>query len=161
MSNLSKYFTLDLVRKSAEASRRGIDNAPNAEQIKALTALGENVYDKVKDQFPDCFTNSIFRSKALNAAIKGSDKSQHCKGEAVDIDRPTNKQNAELFKWILHNLDFDQMIAEFCTDEGPEWVHVSFTTTRKNRKMVEVASGEHTGAGASYVMFTGKEKWYK
>jgi zinc D-Ala-D-Ala carboxypeptidase len=164
MSELSKYFTLELVKKSSTATREGIDNTPNAEQIQALTALGLNVYDKVKDQFPDCFTNSIFRSKALNDKIKGSLKSQHCKGEAVDIDRATNKQNVELFKWIKDNLEFDQLIAEFCDDNGPEWVHVSFTTKGKNRKMIETAeavNGEKTGAGASYKLFTGKEKWYK
>lgn len=159
--NLSKYLTLEQAKKSATASRLGIDNTPTPEHIEALKVLGEKVYDKVKDQFPNIFPSSIYRSKALNTAIKGAISSQHCKGEAVDIDSPSNKENASIFKWVKDNLEFDQMIAEFCTPEGPDWVHVSFTAKGKNRKQILVASGEHTGSGATYVLFTGKEVWYK
>lgn len=157
----SKYLTLELAQKSAEAKRRNIDNTPTPEHIKALQELGVNIYDKVKEKFPNAYPNSVYRSKALNTAIKGAINSQHLFGEAIDIDSPTNAENLEIFKFVKDNLDFDQMIAEFVDDNGPDWCHVSYTTRRKNRKEILVASGEHTGSGATYVVFTGKEKWYK
>ena len=42
--------------------------------------------------------------------------------------------NAAMFDWIKANLDYDQMIWEFGTDENPDWVHVSYVHQDKNRK---------------------------
>lgn len=161
MDKISEYLTLDDCKKSATAKRLGIDNTPNEAQIESLKKLGVEVYDKVKKQFPNCYTESVFRSVALNTAIKGALSSQHCLGEAIDIDSPTTAYNLEIFKWVLKNISFDQMIAEFPDDHGPAWVHVSWKSKEKNRKQVLTAAGEHTGAGASYVTFTGKESWFK
>lgn len=161
MDKISEYLTLDDCKKSATAKRMNIDNTPNEAQIESLKKLGVEVYDKVKKRFPNCYTESVFRSTALNTAIKGALSSQHCKGEAVDIDSPTTTYNLEIFKWVLKNISFDQMIAEFPDENGPAWVHVSWKSKEKNRKQVLTAAGEHTGAGASYVTFTGKEPWFK
>jgi len=38
-----------------------------------------------------------------------------------------------MYEWIKENLDFDQMIWEFGTDENPNWVHVSFVNEGENR----------------------------
>jgi hypothetical protein len=77
----------------------------------------------------------VYRGQELNNAVKGSITSQHCTGEAMDIDnvKPTNK---EVFDYIKDNLDFDQLIWEFGTKENPEWVHVSYESTGKQRKQV-------------------------
>jgi hypothetical protein len=78
--------------------------------------------------------NSFFRSPELNTAIGGSSKSQHCKGQAIDIDDTFHKAtNAEMYHWIKDNLDFDQMIWEFGDDDNPAWVHVSYVSPDKNR----------------------------
>ena len=37
---------------------------------------------------------------------------------------------------IKNNLDFDQIIWEFGTDENPDWVHVSYESSGKQRKQV-------------------------
>jgi hypothetical protein len=79
--------------------------------------------------------NSFFRSPELNKAIGGSSKSQHCEGRAMDIDDVYgHKTNSEMFKYIKENLDFDQMIWEFGSDENPDWIHVSYCSSEENRK---------------------------
>ena len=78
--------------------------------------------------------NSFYRGPELNAAIGGSSKSQHCHGQAIDIDDTYgNASNAEMYNWIKANLDYDQMIWEFGTDENPNWVHVSYVSPESNR----------------------------
>ena len=64
----------------------------------------------------------------------GSATSQHCKGQAMDIDDTFGRAtNAEMFIWIKHHLDFDQMIWEFGDDNNPDWVHISYVSKEKNR----------------------------
>jgi hypothetical protein len=79
--------------------------------------------------------NSFFRCEELNKAIGGSTKSQHCQGRAIDIDDYYgNVSNAFMYHYIKDNLDFDQLIWEFGTDENPDWVHVSYVDADSNRK---------------------------
>jgi len=78
--------------------------------------------------------NSFFRSPELNKAIGGSTKSQHCHGQAIDIDDTFNRAtNAEMYEFIKEHLDFDQMIWEFGDEDNPDWVHVSYVSEAKNR----------------------------
>ena len=77
--------------------------------------------------------NSFYRSPELNTAIGGSATSEHCKGQAIDIDDTFGKAtNAEMYNWIKDNLDFDQMIWEFGDNDNPAWVHVSYVSPEKN-----------------------------
>jgi hypothetical protein len=78
--------------------------------------------------------NSFFRCPELNKAIGGSSKSQHCKGQAMDIDDTYGRMtNAEMYHFIKEHLDFDQMIWEFGDDDNPDWVHVSYISPKENR----------------------------
>ena len=78
--------------------------------------------------------NSFFRCPELNKAIGGSSKSQHCKGQAIDIDDTFGRMtNAEMYHFIKEHLDFDQMIWEFGDDDNPDWVHVSYVSPEDNR----------------------------
>ena len=79
----------------------------------------------------------------MNEAVGGSSKSQHCKGEAVDIEVP-GVPNAEVAEWIRDNLSFDQLILEFYTVGIPDsgWVHVSYLDPDANRKSVLTAVKE-------------------
>ena len=78
--------------------------------------------------------NSFFRSTSLNEAVGGVSSSQHCKGEAIDLDDVYGcKSNAEMFMHIRENLDFDQLIWEFGTDMNPNWIHVSYVGKDENR----------------------------
>ena len=79
--------------------------------------------------------NSFFRCPQLNKAIGGSTKSQHCHGQAIDIDDTYGKvANSEMYNYIKNNLDFDQMIWEFGDDDNPAWVHVSYVSEDENRR---------------------------
>jgi hypothetical protein len=78
--------------------------------------------------------NSFFRCPELNKAIGGSTSSQHCKGQAMDLDVTYgDNPNAKIFNFIKDNLDFDQLIWEFEDDENPDWVHVSYVGKISNR----------------------------
>lgn len=140
---LSKNFTMAEFTKSQTAERRGIDNTPEGEHLDAAVALFENVVQKVRDHFGPTVINSGYRSPELNEAVGGSSRSQHCKGEAADIEVP-GTPNAELAEWIVDNLDFDQVILEFYTPGIPDsgWVHVSYKADGENRKSILTAMKE-------------------
>lgn len=128
--------------KSRTATRLGLSNSPNEEHVKNMQALAENIFQPLRDYFGvPIHISSGYRSEALNNAIGGSKSSQHCKGEAMDIDRDGYSQpnNAQIFEYIKNNLDFDQMIWEFGTQQNPEWVHVSHKRDGKNRAELLVA----------------------
>jgi len=137
---LSKNFTMAEFTKSQTAERKGIDNTPQGEHLDAAKALFENVVQKVREHFGVTVINSGYRSPALNEAVGGSSKSQHCKGEAADIECP-GTANADVANWIVDNLDFDQVILEFYTPGIPDsgWVHVSYKADGSNRKSILTA----------------------
>ena len=79
----------------------------------------------------------------MNTAIGGSSRSQHCLGEAIDIDDVYSKaNNADFFNYIKDKLEFDQLIWEFGDNEQPDWVHVSYRLA-KNRMNVLKAIREN------------------
>ena len=129
MVRLSKNFTLQEFTKSQTAERRGIDNTPVEGHLENAKALFENVVQPVRDNFGVTVINSGYRCGDLNYAIGGSNTSQHCKGQAVDIECP-GTPNYDVAKWIEDNLDFDQLILEFYTPGIPDsgWIHVIYKT---------------------------------
>ena len=84
---LSVNLTLSECTKSATAKRLGLDNNPTAEHLDNLVAIAQNVFQPLREHFgvPIAVTSG-YRSKELNTAIKGSKHSQHCKGQALDLD---------------------------------------------------------------------------
>ena len=140
---LSKNFTLQEYTKSQTALRLGIDNQPGYEHLDKATKLFENVVQKVRDKFGVTVINSGYRGAKLNEAIGGSSNSQHCKGEAVDIECP-GTSNYEVAKFIEDTLDYDQLILEFYTPGIPDsgWVHVSYKS-EGNRKQSLTAMKEN------------------
>ena len=133
---LSEHLTLAEVTKSQTATRLGIDNDPDAHQLAALKAVAENIFEPLRNHFGvPIGISSGLRSKALNKAIGGSTRSQHCHGQALDIDADIygGINNRNIFRFIQNNLDFDQLIWEFGSDDNPAWVHVSFVDDDTNR----------------------------
>lgn len=139
---LSPNFTLQEFTKSQTALRMGIDNTPEEDHLVAAQSLFLMVVQRVRDNFGPTVINSGYRGPKLNEAVGGSSKSQHCKGEAVDIEVP-GVPNATVAEWIRDNLDFDQLILEFYTPGIPDsgWVHVSYKHG-ENRKSVLTAMKE-------------------
>ncbi len=136
MVRLSKNFTLQEFTKSQTAIRQGLDNTPGEEHLQNAKVLFENVVQPVRDNFGVTVINSGYRGPALNEAVGGSSKSQHCKGQAVDIECP-GTPNYDVANWIKENLDFDQLILEFYTPGIPDsgLVHVSYKA-EGNRKSI-------------------------
>jgi len=140
MSQLSKHISLSEFCHSNTAKRKGIDNSIyDAKHLADAKTLCEKVFEPIRTHFGvPIKLSSGYRSLALNKAIPGSSKtSQHCKGQAMDIDADilggvTNKQ---IFDYIKDNLEFDQLIWEFGTTSNPDWVHVSFNEGN-NRKQI-------------------------
>ena len=120
---------------SITATRRGIDNTPDKEHLDNMKLLAEKIFEPLRKWVGGPIRiNSFYRGPELNKAIGGSSKSQHCKGQAMDIDDTgCHKTNAEMYAWIKDNVDFDQMIWEFGDDENPNWVHVSYVSPEENR----------------------------
>ena len=135
---LSKNLVLAEVIRSETAKRKGISNMPTPEHIENFKKLAENVFQPIRDHFGvPIYISSGYRSKALNKAVGGSLSSQHCQGEAIDIDMDgTSITNKQIFDFIKDNLLFDQMIWEFGTDKNPGWVHVSYESTGRQRKQI-------------------------
>jgi zinc D-Ala-D-Ala carboxypeptidase len=136
--NLSKNLSIAEMISSESAKRNGIKNEPTAEHLENMKKLAVNVFQPIRDYFNiPIHISSGYRSLALNKAIKGSLSSQHCSGEAMDIDMDgTDITNAKIFNYIKDNLVFDQLIWEFGTDKNPDWVHVSYESKGKQRKQV-------------------------
>ena len=120
---------------SITATRRGIDNTPSEEHLENMKLLAEKIFEPLRKWVGGPIRiNSFYRGTELNKAIGGSSKSQHCKGQAMDIDDTgCHKTNAEMYAWIKDNVDFDQMIWEFGDDNNPNWVHISYVSKDKNR----------------------------
>jgi hypothetical protein len=140
MSKISEHLDLSEVVRSETAKRLGVSNMPTAEHIENFKILAENVFEKIRNNFRvPIHLSSAYRSEALNKAIKGSSSSQHCRGEAIDIDMDGSSNgvtNRMVFDYIIKSLEFDQLIWEFGTSENPDWVHVSYSASGKQRKQV-------------------------
>ena len=121
---------------SITATRRGIDNIPDDEQLSNMKLIAKKIFEPLREFVGGPIKiNSFFRCKKLNTAIGGSRKSQHCQGQAMDIDDTFKVvANSDMYNYIKNNLDFDQMIWEFGDDENPNWVHVSYVSKEDNRK---------------------------
>jgi putative chitinase len=134
---LSEHFNLKEFTKSETAIRKKIDNTPNAQHAQNLKNVCQKILEPVRKHFgKPVRINSGYRGPALNAAVGGSSKSQHCNGEAVDFEID-GLPNPDLAKWVADNCEFDQIILEFYDPkEGPNsgWVHASYTATGTNRK---------------------------
>lgn len=133
-----KYFTLQELTRSATAQALGIKNTPTLLEVRALTALVDNVLDPARAALgAPVNVTSGYRCKRLNKAVGGARNSQHLKGQAADITCKYNPYlNGYLFQIIRNQGNFDQLIWERGNGENPEWIHVSYNNNGKNRKEV-------------------------
>lgn len=144
--SLSEHFTLFDFLKSDTATANNITNYPTSDNIISdLQKLAQNVLEKVVEKYNVKPTiNSGYRGPTLNALVGGVSTSQHCKGQAADIEIQ-GISNKELFQWISQNLDFDQVILEYATnidrDPNSGWVHVSYNEGH-NRHQILIIGGE-------------------
>jgi len=134
---LSKNFVLSEITRSNTAKRLGISNEPKKEHLKNLQRIITDIIQPMRDDIGPIRISSGYRSPSLNRAISGSNKSQHTKGQALDLQfwKEGKMCNKEVYDWVLENdVEFDQMINEF----DFSWVHLSLRES-KNRKQVLIA----------------------
>ena len=131
---LTENLSLNEATKSNTAIRLGIDNTPPPAIVERMVETAEKIFQPLRDALGPIRVSSFYRSPDLNRAIGGSKTSQHCKGEAIDMQGilATNKM---LFNSACDLEDYDQIIWEFGTLEEPDWVHVSYSKTH-NRKQI-------------------------
>ena len=149
---LSKNFVLSEVTRSNTAKRLGIDNAPKNDHLKSMQRIISELAQPMRDALGPIRITSGYRSPELNRAIGGSNKSQHCKGQALDLQFWKDGQmcNKEIYDWVLKSdIEFDQMINEF----DFAWIHISLKE-KKNRKMVLEAYKDDDGDTAYRVADT-------
>ena len=132
---ISKHISNKEGVYSRTALRLNIDNTPTQNHKQNMRLLAENIFEPLRAYVGGPIKiNSFYRSPELNKAIGGSTKSQHCNGQAIDIDDTFGRAtNAEMFEFIKQHLNFDQMIWEFGDDKNPNWVHISYVSENKNR----------------------------
>jgi hypothetical protein len=133
---LTEHVTYSEACHSFTAKRRGIVNTPSEYQMWNMVVICSQIFEPLREWVGGPIKiNSFFRCPELNEAIGGSSKSQHCEGRAMDLDDVYGyKTNAEMFRYIDENLDYDQLIWEFGDDDNPDWVHVSYVDSETNRK---------------------------
>ena len=132
MTKLEKAFSIfaylhsDTADKMIKAGKltKNEQYDPAVSIISSLQYLHNNITLKALNSLPgDLYVDSGFRCDKLNTALKGSNTSQHMKGEAGDFYyfEKGVKKNKVFYDFVKNNLDFDQLIWE----NGGTWVHVS------------------------------------
>ncbi len=142
MIRLSPNFSLDEFTFSETASRKGIDNTPEEDDIINLHLLAERMEDvrKVLNDKP-IYVSSAFRGIELNDALGSKRTSAHIRGLACDFTcQRFGTPNEIVFAIINSDIPYDQVILEF-----DRWVHISFCEDEKTpRKQALVINKQGT-----------------
>lgn len=134
--HLSEHFTLYEMTRSGTAIEHDLNNMPNLQQEQAMRNLAINVLEPLRRQFGPIVISCGFRSGKVNKLVGGVHNSQHLRGEAADIVMGDLERGLRIYEFIRHRLDFDQLIMEPIGADHPRWIHVSYTTRRRNRRQV-------------------------
>jgi zinc D-Ala-D-Ala carboxypeptidase len=148
MELITPHITYREATHSDTAARHGIDNTPGAVELSRMRVLALRVFEPLRKGLGNrpIYLSSFFRCTKLNKAVKGSKKSQHIRGEAMDIDNDNNPDgptNLEIFNYIRDNLEFDQLIREEGNDQSPAWVHVSFSAGNNRHQVLRSKNGKY------------------
>ena len=138
---LSKNFILSEITRSNTAKRLGIDNGPDKNHLRSIQRLITNLIQPMRDALGPIRISSGYRNPNVNRAIGGSTKSQHCKGEALDLQfwKDGKICNKEIYDWVLSSdVEFDQMINEF----DFAWIHISLKKEDNRKQVLEAYKDE-------------------
>ena len=148
--NLSKHVTRAEFERSETAINRGINNSMGSADIERAKLLCENCFEPIRAHLgAPIKVNSGYRSPAVNKRIGGATSSQHCIGEAIDLDL----HDRDLFEWIIDNVVYDQLIFESGTEDSAAWFHISY---RKNRNRKQVLRMIKKGGKSTYIFYKRK-----
>lgn len=148
-----KYFTFEEFEKSDTAKKLGIDNTIPKECKGNIEALVDTVLDPLREAYNKPINiSSGYRTRELNAKLKGSSTSQHCKGEAADLVVKDGKKGLkDLMVYILYfQLPIDQAIFE--VSGNSVWLHVSHKRNGVNRnQFLTYLNGAYTVVTPEYM----------
>ena len=133
---LSKNFSLAEIEHSNTAKRLGIKNEMSEEHLANMQNLIDNLIQPLRDSIGPIRVTSGYRSPQLNKAIGGSTRSQHSKGQALDLQywKEGKMNNKVIYDWILDSgLEFDQIINEF----DYAWIHISLKKNNNRGQILE------------------------
>jgi len=133
---LSKYFTYAEMIRSQVAARCGISNEASGDEVECLTVLCQTVLDPVREHFGIPFSpSSAYRSQELNERIGSKPTSQHCLGQAADIEVPG-----------VANLQLEYYDK---ADPAGGWIHISTrkSGSEENRREVMTFDGSSYDKG--------------
>jgi len=146
---LSDNFVLSEITRSNAAKRLGIDNGPSKEHLRSIQRIITNLIQPMREALGPIRISSGYRNPALNRAIGGSVKSQHCKGEALDLQFWSEGKisNKEIYNWVLESgVEFDQMINEF----DFAWIHISLIKEDNRKQVLEAYKDEDNDTKYKY-----------
>jgi zinc D-Ala-D-Ala carboxypeptidase len=138
---VSKNFLLSEFTNSSTAKRLDIDNEPTKKHLRNLQRTVDFLLQPLRDAVGPIRISSGYRNPSLNRAIGGSRSSQHCKGEALDLQfwEMGQMNNKAIYDWILDSgIEFDQMINEF----DFAWIHVSLVKKGNRMQVLEAFKDE-------------------
>ena len=147
---LSKNFTLAEIEHSSTAKRLGINNEMPKEHIANMQRLITELIQPMRDALGPIRISSGYRSPKLNKAIGGSSRSQHCKGEALDLQfwKEGKMNNKVIYDWVIDSgIEFDQMINEF----DNAWIHISLKSKENRKEILEAYKNEKGKTKYKYV----------
>jgi hypothetical protein len=135
-----KYFSIKELCQSEVAEKYGIDNTPSEEAKSNMENLIVVVLDPCREKYGSpIYVNSGYRSRRLNAEVGGEDTSDHLTGEAADITGGSVEENRKIFRILVENGKFDQLIWE----KGGQWIHVSWRGDASRHIMLEFKNGSY------------------
>ena len=138
---LSKNFVLSEITRSNTAKRLGISNEPSKKHLANMQKLITELIQPMRDSIGPIRISSGYRSPKLNKAIGGSSRSQHSKGEALDLQfwEKGKMNNRVIYEWVLESgVEFDQMINEF----DFSWIHISLKSRELRSQVLEAYKDE-------------------
>lgn len=106
-------------------------------EIENLRKLCVEVLQPIRDKYgKPIYINSGYRNPQLNRLVGGSQSSQHCKGQAADIDTNNNK---ELWNLIVDMIKKGEIVVSQLIDEkNLAWIHVALYTGNKKNHILKL-----------------------
>jgi len=138
---LSKNFSRAEIEHSNTAKRLGISNEMSNKHLENMQRVVDNLIQPMRDAIGPIRISSGYRSPKLNKAIGGSSRSQHSKGEALDLQfwEKGKMNNKVIYDWVLESgVEFDQMINEF----DYSWIHISLKSRENRSQILEAYKNE-------------------
>lgn len=148
---ISDHISYQEATESETAERLEINNEPSEEILEVMKVTARKLFEPVRRFWKTAiWISSFYRCPEVNEALGGAKDSQHCSGEAFDMDAHVYGviSNRQIFEYLRDNVTFDQLIWEQGTEEEPEWIHVSY---RANANRMQVFRSVRNGKKVKYI----------